>query len=134
MSGDPLNLTGQWDGTFRYPNEALPTTPFLAEISENAGVFSGVIMEPDLHKSGQARSSINGHRAGSSVDFTKVYHARESGYKNPVDYVGQLSADGLSITGIWSLQNMDGTFEMHREAQAVVLEEAEAEIAEPIER
>jgi hypothetical protein len=45
---DSRNLTGKWDGTFRYLETMLPTTPFLAEITERGGAFDGTIIEPDL--------------------------------------------------------------------------------------
>ncbi len=40
----------------------------------------------------------------------------ESDAAHAVDYVGRLSGDQNSITGVWSLGSLDGTFEMHREA------------------
>ena len=134
MAGDPLNLTGSWDGTYRYPQEELPVTPFLAEISESTGVFSGTIMEPDLYSSSPAHAALNGHRSGRSVDFTKTYAVRDKGYENPVDYVGELSEDGMSITGVWSLLHLNGTFEIHREAGAEWVRAAEVAVAEPMER
>ncbi len=48
------------------------------------------------------------------MDFTKTYSNPSFGYNNPIDYVGRVSEDGKSITGVWSVLNMDGTFEMHR--------------------
>ncbi|MEP3050917.1 MAG: hypothetical protein ABJP48_07415 [Erythrobacter sp.] len=131
--GDPLNLTGRWDGVFRYPQDIMPVTPFLAEISESAGVFSGTVIEPDINGSGSASAKLDGHREGQSIDFTKVYTMREAGYENPVDYVGQIAPDGLSITGMWSLLDMNGSFEMHRDAAAEVLAEQEEALAEPLE-
>ena len=134
MPIDPFNLTGKWDGTYRYPQDVLPITPFVAEISESAGVFSGTIMEPDLYASAPAHAVLDGHRSGRSVDFTKSYPARQEGYENPVDYVGELSDNGQIITGVWSLLDMNGTFEMHREAQAESPVEIEEEVAVPLER
>lgn len=55
---------------------------------------------------------ISGHRSGRSVDFTKIYIDPPQGYENPVDYVGQMSRDGMTVTGMWSLAEMNGTFEM----------------------
>lgn len=50
------------------------------------------------------------------MDFTKIYDAgAPQEYDNPIDYVGSLSSDGNSITGVWSLLEFDGRFEMHRE-------------------
>lgn len=47
------------------------------------------------------------------------------GYENPVDYVGQLSGDGMVVSGVWSLFDINGTFEMHREEQVAAMEKAE---------
>ena len=105
----------------------MPTTPFLADIIEEAGAFSGSTIEPDLYGGASANARIVGHRSGRSVDFTKTYRSGEAGYHNPVDYVGQVSEDGLTITGVWSLKDWNGTFEMTREAGLeVAIEEREA--------
>lgn len=51
-----------------------------------------------------------------------------------VDYVGQLSYDGLSVTGVWSNNDMDGTFEMHRDLkfEDMVSVEEQAELPVPV--
>ncbi len=125
---DPLDLTGKWDGVFKYPQSYGPTTPFVAEISEQSGTFAGSIIEPDLYKANAAEAHLVGLRSGRSVDFTKTYVRRENGYENPVDYVGQLSEDGLTITGIWSLLEWNGEFEMTREAGLELHQEQHAEV------
>jgi len=125
---DPLNLTGRWDGVFKYPQDYAPTTPFIAEIIEEAGAFHGGTLEPDLYKDSPASAEIRGYRSGRSVDFTKTYLGRDDGYQNPVDYVGQLSEDGLTITGVWSLKDWNGEFEMTREAGLEVAAEERAEV------
>lgn len=58
---------------------------------------------------------LTGHCAGRSVDFIKIYSDNSAGYQDAVDYVGQLSAEGEAVTGVWSLLDMDGTFEMFRD-------------------
>ncbi|MEM6474946.1 MAG: hypothetical protein AAF687_02135 [Pseudomonadota bacterium] len=127
---DPLNLSGKWDGVFKYPQSDMPTTPFLAEITEDAGAFTGTTIEPDLYGSPAANARLIGHRSGRSVDFTKTYIRAGLGYENPVDYVGQLSDDGQTIMGVWSLLEWNGEFEMTREAGIKIEaeERAEAEI------
>lgn len=125
---DPLDLTGKWDGVFTYPSGSGPTTPFVADIIEEAGAFSGATIEPDLYKDISAKARITGHRSARSVDFTKVYPGRRDGYANPVDYVGQLSEDGLVITGVWSLLRWNGTFEMTRETGLEVAKEERAKV------
>lgn len=133
--GDPLNLTGQWHGTFAYPDGLGPATPFLASLAEAGGSISGTVTEPETaHGTGQTMNAVvAGYRSGRSVDFTKSYAGQAFGYENPVDYVGQLAADGLSVAGVWSLLRWNGTFEMFRDAAVEQAEEREEEVAEPVE-
>ena len=111
------NMSGLWMGSFSYPSGLGPTTPFLASLTDDGGSLSGTIVEPNTMggSSDQLGAVISGSRAGGAVDFTKMYDG-ESDAAHAVDYVGRLSADGNSINGVWSLQDLDGTFEMHREA------------------
>jgi hypothetical protein len=123
MPEEPLNLSGLWMGSFSYPAGQGPTTPFLAKIEDHDGSLSGSIMEPNTigRSSGELQSVISGDRQGSAVDFTKMYDG-ESDAAHAVDYVGHVSADGNTISGVWSLAKLDGFFEMYREA--VWVEEA----------
>lgn len=132
MGKPTFNLTGDWSGEFMYPLHSGPTTPFLATIVDDAGRVAGSIIEPDTVSGGPTVTAVlSGHRSGSSVDFTKRYLCPPYGYENPVDYVGSLSEDGNTVTGVWSLLEADGTFEMRREATAGDLVEEDAAVALP---
>lgn len=124
----PLDISGLWMGSYAYPGGIGPTTPFLARIEDRGGSLTGSIVEPNLqgHVSDGVEAVIRGSRLGSSVDFTKVYDGAGD-YAHAVDYVGFLSADGTTISGVWSLEDLDGSFEMHRKAlwQEKVGEETE---------
>lgn len=128
MPDGPLNLSGLWLGSYAYPAGQGPTTPFLARIEDDAGSLSGSIIEPNTIglSSGELEAVISGSRHGDAVDFTKLYDGA-SDAAHAVDYVGRVSADGNSVTGVWSLADLDGPFEMHREAvwEEKVGEEAE---------
>jgi hypothetical protein len=115
-------------GSYSYPSGLGPTTPFLAKLEDDGGSLSGSTIEPNTMGSGsdQLEALISGSRSGSAVDFTKMYDGAADA-AHAVDYVGRLSGDGNTISGVWSLAETDGTFEMHREA--VWEEEAEAEAA-----
>lgn len=130
MPEGPLNISGLWMGSFSYPAGQGPTTPFLARIEDRDGSLSGSIIEPNTvgHSSDELEAVLSGSRDGSAVDFTKTYDGA-SDAAHSVDYVGRLSADGNTISGVWSLETLDGFFEMHREA---VWEEKAGEEAEVI--
>jgi len=117
MGEGPLNLSGLWMGRYAYPLGAGPTTPFLARLEDEGGALSGTIIEPNTigGSSDSLEAVLSGSRVGSAVDFTKVYDGA-SDAAHAVDYVGRLSDDGNTITGVWSLEQLDGTFEMYREA------------------
>jgi hypothetical protein len=117
-------------GSFSYPSGLGPTTPFLAKLEDDGGSLSGGTIEPNTMGSGsdQLEAVISGSRAGSAIDFTKMYDGA-SDAAHAVDYVGRLSGDGNTITGVWSLGATDGSFEMHREAVWEETEEAEAAVS-----
>lgn len=84
------------------------------------------MIEPHVFQTARTiEAEISGHRAGRSVDFTKTYVGPVEAYESPVDYVGQLSHDGMAVSGVWSLLDMNGTFEMHREERVASMEKAE---------
>lgn len=135
MSGDPLDLTGLWDGTFRYPGDG-PDTPFLCRITDNGGRLTGIITEPDMfyRSAGTLSAELAGVRRDRSVDFVKTYRGQRVGYEKPVDYVGQVSSDGLVITGSWSLSRWDGSFEMFRDPPYAEEEQVEEATKVPLDR
>jgi len=132
VSGDPFDMTGLWEGVFAYPAYQGPTTPFVAHIEESDGTLTGSIMEPNTigWSSEELEAVLNGARNGRSVDFTKAYDG-SSDAAHAVDYVGQLSDDGTLVTGVWSLAELDGTFEMRRSASLEEMLEVEEEAALP---
>lgn len=136
MSEDRLNMTGLWEGTYAYPSYQGPTTPFVARIAEEGGTLAGTIMEPNTigFSSDELEAMLNGAREGAAVDFTKTYDG-SSDAAHAVDYVGRLSDDGNLVTGVWSLGEIDGTFEMRRETsweEVVGTEAAEEPLVEEV--
>ena len=131
MTEASLNLSGLWMGSFSYPAGQGPTTLFLARIEDDGGAISGTTIEPNTVgvTTRELEAVIRGSRTGRSLDFTKTYDGA-SDAAHAVDYVGQVSQDGNRIAGVWSLEVIDGTFEMSREA---VWEEAKGEEVEVVE-
>ena len=105
---EALDISGLWIGHYAYPGNAA-AVPFLATIDDAGGALSGTIVEPNTmgETSDTLGSILSGSRHGSAVDFTKVYDG-ESDAAHAVDYVGRLSADGNSISGVWSLADAGG--------------------------
>jgi hypothetical protein len=128
---DRIDLSGLWLGSFSYPAGQGPTTPFMARLVDAGGALSGETVEPNtIGLSAETLDAfIVGRRDGASVDFTKTYDGAADA-AHSIDYVGQLSEGGNRIAGVWSMEEMDGTFEMYREA---VWEEAEGREAEVVE-
>ena len=129
MSKARINVSGLWLGSYSYPAGMAPTTPFMASLEDHDGSLTGSTVEPNTmgHSSDMLQAQLTGSRHGSAVDFTKMYDG-ESDAAHVVDYVGRLSGDGNTITGVWSLAETDGTFEMHREAVWEEVAGTEAEV------
>ena len=134
MSDDRLNLTGMWDGTYVYPGFAGPTTPFVANLTDSGGSLTGTTLEPNTHgffdAPDELEATVAGARSERAVDFTKTYCGGP--IEDPIDYVGQLSEDGNLITGVWSVLDMDGTFEMRRGIALEELSEVREEAQMPV--
>lgn len=122
VSNVSLNVTGHWDGIFNYPRHKAPNA-FHAEFREVGGVISGETTErSDWHRNRGATlvALLEGQRVGTSVNFVKRYDERQT----PVLYAGTLSADGLEITGQWTIPgNWSGSFILVRSPSSSAAEE-----------
>jgi hypothetical protein len=100
-----LDLTGEWAGVYSYPH-SLPHVSFTAFLVEREGWLTGRIEE-----AGRS-AEISGRRSGLAVTFLKTYRSHD------VDYIGEATADGVEISGRWSLfEDWSGTFLMVRRPQ-----------------
>ncbi len=133
MNGNCSDMTGQWDGTFSYPDvpEAGPITPFIATICDAGGILKGSVLEPHEFDSSTAHATVLGQRIGRSVHFTKTYHGAGELYAETVLYFGALSEDGEYVSGEWQIEHWRGPFEMTREMSGVEGIEAEAKAEAP---
>ena len=110
----PVPLTGDWRGSYDYLGGTDHTSSFTARIEENGTHLSGEKIEPDRRGgSAPGRASIVGVRESSKVSFT-AFGTPHSVALNSIDYVGTVSEDGNTISGMWAFQIFDGPFEMHR--------------------
>ena len=107
-------LTGDWCGYFDYLGGTGLTTSFTARIEDDGTHLSGEKIEPDRRGgSAPSRASIVGVTESATVKFT-AFGTPNSAAFNSVDYVGTVSEDSNTISGMWAFQIFDVLFKMHR--------------------
>ena len=107
----PPVLATHWQGAYAYASNAAPV-PFTMVLSASNGVVSGRVTEPALypgHTVPQLFANISGTLQGTTLAFTKTYDGT-GGQTQSVQYVGDVSLDGHSMTGRWTMPNLSGTF------------------------
>ena len=111
MSASGLDLSGEWDGVYSYP-DALPPVSFSAALSEAEGILAGRIEDE-----GGPAAALEGRRAGLDVKWLKTYAHRDVAHD--VAYEGRVSADGAEISGRWTIVgSWSGPFLMLRRPKA----------------
>lgn len=117
------NLSGLWEGQYKYPNSWQSPVSFDADISDGGGTFSGIISEPntfDAEAGHLLTAAMAGQVSGDKVSFTKTY-VGEGRAHHSVTYEGLLSDKGNRVTGHWTAGFMKGRFEMNRLSDGEVL-------------
>lgn len=120
---DRIDLSGRWTGVYFYPiheeanpDDDLPPTPFTAELEDRDGHVTGATVEPDLFGPPGAPpipANLEGDHHGDRLTFTKFPDG--GGQIHTIDYDGNISADGESISGTWIIHGeWSGTFRMQR--------------------
>lgn len=110
------NLSGLWEGQYKYPNSWQSPVSFDADITDKAGTLSGVITEPNTfdQEAGHLLSAaMAGSVEGTRVKFTKTY-VGEGRAQHSLTYEGVLSEKATRIVGHWRTGFMRGEFEMTR--------------------
>ena len=126
MSAD--DLSGDWRGIFNYPGAAGPPTEFTASLRDAGGLLTGETVEPTPYAFALA-ARIDGRRSGSAVTFNKLYDEVDAGGYDQVAYRGEVDADGLEITGRWTIPGVwSGTFIMVRDKGVEEKAEARASV------
>ncbi len=129
------DLTGRWHGVYFYPVDPelnpfddVPPMGFVAELVDHGGHITGQTWEGtsllDPHGP-DVEADIEGHRIGTDLSFTKS----PQGHWHTIEYHGQISEDGLSVSGTWAIPgSWSGTWRMNRKTVLEpVKEEVEAE-------
>lgn len=131
MPAGHTTLTGLWSGRYWYDNAWDPEVEYIATMTEQDGSIGGWISEPDSITGTTMRLSafINGSASGAEIQFAKTYDGAGP-LAHRVDYVGVISDDRCTISGVWSLTGANGGFVMTR--PAMVEDQIEVEAVEDI--
>lgn len=113
MSGE-IDVSGSWLGAFSYYSD-FHTTDFSARLSQINLDIIGETEEPNSASEGSMlTATLRGLRSGVSVSWNKTYDGKRRSHYF-IRYEGDLSADGLEISGVWSIPSAtSGTFLMIR--------------------
>ena len=113
-AGDPLDLSGDWLGSYEYPRKFAPVA-FTASVAERGGWLSGVVLETTLL--GNRRAAMEGRRIGQAVTWLKTYQHRD--VTHDVQYEGVVDGAGEEISGRWTIfRDWSGVFLMVRQSRA----------------
>ncbi len=108
-------VSGTWKGSYDYDDGARSVS---LEVTFNVreGRLRGTMSEPNtfgVPGYGQLESELVGEAVASNVvAFMKTYRAGDTDHS--VFYIGELSRDGKTIHGTWTLQEDQGPFELRK--------------------
>ena len=110
------NLTGLWEGQYKYPGGWQAPVSFDADITDKSGQIRGIISEPnsfDEQAGPLLTAALAGQVSGAYVNFTKTY-VGEGRAQHSLIYEGRLLEDDNRIIGTWRTGMFSGEFEMNR--------------------
>lgn len=121
---DTSQLSGFWDGYYRYDLAGKKPVSFDAELLVVDGHVSGLITEPNTFVPGGPPllgADVDGWADGRLVNFSKTYHPAAGGHT--VRYEGTVEEEGTLIAGTWRVDHLSGPFEMRRDPGALEVAE-----------
>lgn len=101
-------IGGRWDGVYRNSRQPEKLGPFAVVLSQYGEDFSGHYSE------GAERAYLDSGQVAETGYVVFIVHWKDA---PPINFVGQLSADGARIEGRWEFTDQktgSGTFEMTR--------------------
>ena len=114
-------LAGTWRGAFFYANPAQRSVEFILTLEVLGGVCRGRTEEPNTFGQPSAPKLLANVQCSLTTGpvlprptMRKVYEGM-GGQSHGVDYVGELSADGRSVTGTWTVSGGSGRFTLSKQ-------------------
>jgi hypothetical protein len=117
----PLSLAGSWKGRYFYPFPGLPPVEFRLALEHSGNVCRGRTEEPNTFGDPSApklfadiECTLTTGPDTAWVALKKVYDGT-GGARHRVDYLGQLSVDGRTVSGTWRIGAASGAFCLTRQ-------------------
>jgi hypothetical protein len=114
---DRRNLSGRWQGQFRYDGAGRMPGSFRAVLNEVSGLLRGRVDDAASVTGTLGRpipAVVEGRRDGRAVRFFKRYISATARYR-PIEYCGEVDKGGRRIAGRWSIRESSaGDFVMTR--------------------
>jgi hypothetical protein len=114
-------LAGTWKGFFFYSNPSRRPVAFTLTLEVFGGICRGRTEEPNTFGNrvepklfANVECSLIAGSAPPRLALRKVYDGT-GGQSHGVDYIGEVSPDGRSITGTWTLPGGSGRFSLSRQ-------------------
>ena len=99
----PVSLSGTWDGYFISYGRKIN---FQLNLNQNGSSISGSTYE--IYEGSSYTANVNGDIRGNSINFVKNMEGR--GFE-PIEYVGTLSDNKISLFGKWYIKKTGSTGE-----------------------
>ncbi|HEY9785208.1 MAG TPA: hypothetical protein V6D17_07385 [Candidatus Obscuribacterales bacterium] len=131
MTQGKHSVQGGWRGRYFYAGDSTPHG-FEAVFVEMNGIIEGNILDDD--ELGEA--TVGGKFTFPFIKFTKIYRSPGT---QPVSYQGEMTEDGTTLTGRWTISSADvyGTWTAKRfeEGEDLKIEDLEqVELKVEVER
>jgi uncharacterized caspase-like protein len=114
------DVGGAWRGTYMYADNKPPVV-FDMTINVSGNSCGGRIEEPNTfgHRSvsklfANVACRVDTTSAGVRLVFRKTYDGT-GGQSHSVDYAGEISPDGRTVTGTWSIGSTTGRFSLSKQ-------------------
>jgi uncharacterized caspase-like protein len=108
-------LSGKWSGMYFYPNDVQAAVDFEMKVVHAAGDrLTATVKEPNTfgpnpaqepHLYAKCKGTFDG--AARRLTWTKTYDGTD-GISHSVEYTGDLSEDGKSVEGTWTIKDENG--------------------------
>jgi hypothetical protein len=114
-------LAGSWQGVYSYPDQGRDAVAFAMTLEVRGDTCRGRTEEPNSFAEPSVAylyADVECQLAGGTLSprllFRKTYDGT-GGQTHSVDYIGEVSPDGRSVTGTWRVGTQSGRFSLTKQ-------------------